>query len=368
LQKALDLDWKICWQIANVVRMSDPIEAASHVPSPAYLKRFLAAAEGAGVSSALTEKVRGASVKFDAMVQAHASDRSEFDNMVVACSNTEAGAAAEIASRRAAFRAESNTWGIQQDVVCHTSLIRRSDIPGRLDVCNVMTKLGLRRLRPGVAMMFHGYRMIADQNVYAGASRKALDPKAVERYGTHVLPEFCSKPLPEFETISLEGGWKTVNVRSDGVGRQSAVNLCLGDISYGVPPTQTAEGQIQQFGSWIPFPTRVHLWDCLLHRPSLGDTMPDFMLFRPRPGDSVDQMTAGGLHLPVRERFVKLGSGLDAVQTPDVPRYPAMLETATEALRWNPDEFDIYRLRLEYPALGTQSRIYFTVPELKNPE
>jgi hypothetical protein len=209
--------------------------------------------------------------------------------------------------------------------------------------------------------------MVADHKLYANASRKALDPRAVEIYGTHLLPEFCSKPLPEFETISADGGWKTVNVRSDGVGRQSAVNLCFGDVSYGVPLTQTSRGQIQQYGPWIPFPTRVHLFDCLLHRPSLGDIVPDFMLFRPKPGDSMDQMTAGGLHLPVRERFAKLGSGLDAVQTPDVPRYPAVLETATDALGWNPDEFDTYRLRIEYPALGTQSRIYFDVPELENP-
>lgn len=65
------------------------------------------------------------------------------------------------------------------------------------------------------------------------------------------------------------------------------------------------------------------------------------------------------LPLAERERYllrlsetpVFLGSGVNVLHTPDVPRYPEMAQHVLDKLGWNADEFEVYRCRIEYPVL-----------------
>lgn len=69
--------------------------------------------------------------------------------------------------------------------------------------------------------------------------------------------------------------------------------------------------------------------------------------------------TAQCQQLPIRERVVSLGSGADAVQTPEVPQYPEMFRYVCRILGWDPDEFDVYRLRLAFPVLSSDVKLQF---------
>src|SRR5689334_21225566 len=72
LQRALILDYRLCWQVFNVIRADDSLAVAARVPGPPSLKRLLSAADRRGAPPELTRAVRAAVDDFNAVVDAHA--------------------------------------------------------------------------------------------------------------------------------------------------------------------------------------------------------------------------------------------------------------------------------------------------------
>jgi hypothetical protein len=347
-----------------VVRFTDPIAVAPNIPTLASIKRFLTAAENAGVATSLTADVASACEQFDEMVATHADDRAEFDFMAASISPGEGSAAAELANRRNAYRAQSHIWGIQQDVMAVTAIVRRCDNGTGTDECDLVHKLGVRRLRAGAPMRVAALRKLQSADASSVVTRKPLEPDADLRFGAPVLPDFCSKPLQKFDVIQASDGWSNINVRSDAIGRRSAVNLVFGDASFGIPLATKPDGSPQfQHGGLLTVPTRLKIFTLMVHRPSFGKINPGCMMFRPVPGeDEADNLAAWGFQLPMREQVEMLGHGADAVATPDLPRSPSLIEHACQILSWDAEEFDVYRLRVEYPVLDTIVRVYFNFP------
>ncbi len=364
LQKSLKLDWKLCWQISNVVRFTDAMAIAPHIPTLASIKRFSTATESAGVSPSLTTDVVSTCQQFDEMVAMHAADRAEFDLMAASIFPGENSAAAELANRRSAYRAQSHIWGFQQDVMTVTAIVRGSPEGDVTDECDLNQKLGMRRLRAGAPMRVFGIRRLPTSQTDSFVSRRPLEPAAADVYGAPLLPDFCSNPLPKFDVIPASDGWNHFNLRSDAIGRRSAVNLAFGDVSFGIPLAAKAEGSRQfQHGGLLTVPTRLKIFTLMVHRPSFGVVSPGCLTFRPASGEGgIENIAALGFQLPMREQVEMIGSGADAAATPDVPRYPSLIEHACRILSWDADEFDVYRLRIEYPVLDTVVRVYFDVP------
>jgi hypothetical protein len=48
-----------------------------------------------------------------------------------------------------------------------------------------------------------------------------------------------------------------------------------------------------------------------------------------------------------------------ATDTPDCPDYSRLLQFVAEQMRWNLAEYDILRLRVEYPVMGSAIRVQF---------
>jgi hypothetical protein len=58
-----------------------------------------------------------------------------------------------------------------------------------------------------------------------------------------------------------------------------------------------------------------------------------------------------------------LGQGTSVLPTPDVPRYVEMADYVAERVRWDLDQFEVYRCRVEYPVMHSAVVIRFDLPK-----
>ena len=61
--------------------------------------------------------------------------------------------------------------------------------------------------------------------------------------------------------------------------------------------------------------------------------------------------------LPLTERAEYLGDGIDAARTPLIPRYADLLSYAMQRTGWRPEDFRVFRCRVDYPVLYTRIRL-----------
>jgi hypothetical protein len=69
--------------------------------------------------------------------------------------------------------------------------------------------------------------------------------------------------------------------------------------------------------------------------------------------------------LPFREKLLKLEGGVDGARMREVPRYNEMIEYVCEQMNWRSEDFDVYRVQIEYPLLHSRLLADF---ETKAPE
>ncbi len=358
LQRLLGIDYKICWQVFNVVRAPDLLTSAKHAPTAAALKRFLGAASQLGVDSHIVDSVRAASEKLGQVIKTHADNRDTFHSMVNGVSGADADA--DFQHRRAAYRAMSQIWGTQTDVHMSIAIVRRSTSGEGTDECMVTAKLGLRRLRPNVSLNVYGYRHHSSIALPTTIIRSPLDSESAKLYGAPLIAEFTSKPTPNLRTVTGPGGWTYLELANEGIGRKSAVDLTFGGVAYGVPYSVDTDGRkIFRAGTTFRAATGLHVANLLVHRPSFGDVEPELTAFLSSPGDESPAVARSAPQLPLSDKVVHLGRADKATATPDFARFPQLLADAARKVDWDLSEFDLFRARIEYPVLSTVIRLQF---------
>jgi len=179
----------------------------------------------------------------------------------------------------------------------------------------------------------------------------------------NVLEPFCSQPLPRFERLEMGGGFSSVVVRGDSIGNASSMTCFVGDVfrrAFGRYVDEHNRTQASQ--ALIRTPCELLVLDVLVHR-SLGwqqkpwlSVLSDHRGVDPIPlGRDCDRVSVAG-------RIVYLGKGVTVGATGEVPRYEEMLRYAMQLLGWNPDEFDVYRCRIEYPIMPSSVVLHFDLP------
>ena len=58
--------------------------------------------------------------------------------------------------------------------------------------------------------------------------------------------------------------------------------------------------------------------------------------------------------LPFAERLTRLDAGIDGARTREVPDYTDLVEYVCDRCRWRSADFDVYRVRVEYPLQFTR--------------
>jgi hypothetical protein len=357
LQRALGVDYKLCWQVLNITRTDNPLSVSQYVPGNSSTKKLIAAARALAVPEDVLQEVDQAMKEFQDVVATHSGDRRGFDSMVASISGGDAAESLALQHRRDAFRSESQIWGIQVETYLRQMIVRRSDDRQNIDSCFVNAKYGLSLLRRDVRPVIHGYRE-ASTNVVSADQIEPLDVAASRKYGAPVVAEFSSQPVPSFKTIQHSDGWIYSALDSDQIGRKSMVNLVFGGVTRNLR-IERDEKSVPSLmcGSTLIAPTVLGVMELIVHKPSFGEVIPQVRVYSTAAGMDVPEAMRLAQQFEIHEDVVTIGPANAISAVPEVPSYLSQLNYVFQELGWSPSEFDVFRLRIPYPILHTRARI-----------
>jgi hypothetical protein len=224
------------------------------------------------------------------------------------------------------------------------------------DAANLRVKLGIRRLRASANFPVNQTKHVTSDTQIEKSQdhlvKGTFDDETAEKYGAPIIGRFSSNPLPRFNTVTDIDGRIYTRIVGDNVGQTSAVDLVFGQTVFNAPLTSMSINGVRRmgFGSSLDIttPLAVLILDKLVHRPTFPNLDWEFTVHwvdNPAfPTGSEDDSA-----LPFCERIVKLDAGVDGARTHEVPQYIEMLELVCDRCKWKIEDFDVYRVRVEYP-------------------
>jgi hypothetical protein len=113
------------------------------------------------------------------------------------------------------------------------------------------------------------------------------------------------------------------------------------------------------FGAVVRTPSEVFVFDHFVHRDLFPDVQRELCVF----GELNSPITqSDDDRLPVSEKIEHLGHGVSAARTPDIPGYAQLLRSVFANAGWNPEEFDLFRIRMAFPPMPTSVVIRHDFP------
>ena len=366
LASALGIDTKLAWKIGRVISDADPFTAALYVPGPAGLKIFLRAARRRNVSKGLIASAEAAFGRFSALVHTHAGSRKAFDMMLAAHAQQDR-LRADLEHRRQMFEGSSYVWGVQARVKLRLDVVAPAADPMMYDVATIRGFVDLRRLRPDVPWRIsRGYSADEAGETHVDQARTPLAATAPGGMnGLPLLEDFCSKPLPKCRRVEAPQGVIEYELVEGAVGNTGIITCVIGELIRGVEPRYRTE-QYRDFSQGIHLrtPSELLVFDVLIHREVLGRPIePRLVAYSDLFSDRIAPRYRTCDALPVNERVEHLGTGLDAVDLVENPRYAELVQFTLDRAGWDAEEFDVFRVRMAYPPIPATLMITHELPD-----
>jgi hypothetical protein len=358
LARSLGVNTVLTSRILKAAQQHDPFAVAHMMPGPEPLRRLLEAATKRRVDRKLIKNANDAVDRFQQLIDAEAGDRSALD-AIISGWLPDAREKVELNAKQSAFRGVSQLLGTASDVAHDTIILfpslRRTD---RADDLVIFNTRGLRRMRRGFLMNY--------DTVHAGSPMLTLAGDPVDGLHGLLLEQFCSRPLPELHVVH-DGDVAQYTIASQEVGVQSAVDLVHATylpekrqirLPSGEPPHKIS------LAMGIDTPTKVFIFDVLLHRDIFPGQHPQLKLFRtagvfrssPTARRDMDR-------LDVQESVHALGEGLSQFRSADTPAHQEMIQFVCEKRGWDPNLLCGFRCRIDYPMYSSEISLEFDVPQ-----
>ena len=351
---------KLGWQIWNVVYDPEPLHGILSMPSERGLRAWRRAAVQTGLPADLLDGVDKAAQLYTGMVEKHASDRAMLE-MLLETSEPGVDIAAEERRRAQAFEGNSYIWGIRASTYLTTLVVHPSQRAGYIDMMRLHGLIGLVRTRPNVRWPF------AQAVVYSGhderfPQRVPLDPTdAVKQTGVPLMTKFCSQPLPPVQRVAGDHGMLEDELLPGPMGQTGESTIITGEVARELAPMfKTVPDEDAMFGTGVRTPCQTLVYDHLVHRSLFPDAQRELRVYSelisPVSRDERDL-------LQISERIQFLGSGLTRLRTAEVPQYMDLLTSALECAGWDPDDFELYRVRMRYPPMPVAVMLQHQMPD-----
>jgi hypothetical protein len=358
LQKCLDIDSKVAWQVFKIAKAEDPLEAVRYMPSMVSINRVVAAARVKGVSSEVLSAMEKAVSHYDAAGREHADGRASFTAMVSSMRGEDSAEAMTFQARRAAYRANCHLWGTQTGVYFSQCILRRMPT-GELKGATVTVKRDFRRLRVDALPISYGRGFVNSNGELVNRAEVPIDTDAAEEFGVPLLPEFCSDPIPRFGKPEIRNGWQIQFMLGDQIGKMGAIDLAIG-VCRDETPMQMSDGRkLAYTGFSGRVPTELAVVEFLTHRPSFGIVQPLFRVIPEMSAGLAAELERPTTKIPTFENVQNLGEFPGAPPVSELRDYTRMTRRALGHLNWAESEFDVHRVAIQYPLLHTISGLYF---------
>jgi hypothetical protein len=363
LEKTLGISASLAWQIHKFAHANDPLSEIRILPGPMAIKRFLDAASARGASASVIASVRAALDNVEHLIARHAENRREFKSLLSGL--TQDGAeAVDHKSRRAILEGQSHVLGYRADtnLCCFVSNPSRED-PLKMDSMVIRTITGIRRFREDVSIVVAEARSwYEDGSAYGTGPRPLVDDPTGE--GPGLIPEFCTQPLPIVKRVITSKDTPSLIVQPRGLGVESAIICSVGCLWPRINRYRTAYDRHATSQSAVRTPCKLLIHDLLVYRGLFEPLEPEVMIYTDHRGVDAAPVNRDCDRLPTHDRAVFMGAGIDVLKVDEIPYYQDLLRFALGRVGWKIDDFDVYRVRIEYPLMPSS---VFTQFELREP-
>jgi hypothetical protein len=353
VERILELDKKLAWQVYRIATSRELLGAGALVPGAAATRRLIQAAKCHGVSEQIQDRIRATTTAFHETVRRHASDRSSFDLMVSALTG-DGLTTRNDELKRTAFRTNRELLGKYCDTDVFTLIVHPGTEPNTVHMCSLRGMVNLYRLRPLTRLEISRHRF--DRSDGSVQTREALDEDISSTSPVALLSEFCSEPMPEIRQVESADGFVRSFAETSQLGLRSAVTCFLADVVRNSPLVTADEvhgtaaiGHIHE----VATPARLLLHDCLIDERVCRDIMPELRVITNRRDAGAWSGADPSVLLPVQEIVTRAGRGAQSAATPEVPHYSDMIDHVMNRLGWDPDRLLLFRSRIEHPVLDS---------------
>ena len=348
LQRLLNLDATLSWQISKVAGDGDVLSEGAAMPSRGSLDKFTAGAARHGVEADQIELLADAYGRFERLVKKHAGDRTTFNSLVTAAGGlSDEWVAADLQHRRNMYRGQSHAMGVQARTRLMAFVLAPDAGTGLYEMAVLNGYVNVRTLRALDRIRVYGARL---QVTEADPENAVVRWQPVEARDNFLFERFTSRPLPRLEFKSGTDGaerWAETALVRPEIGNVGTATVMFGERC-------TLRALPTHFERLNTLPTEVSILD-LIVPPGLLDGPPASSVFfgHPQPADRQPDV------LPVLgdAAVERLGVGADVLETPDVPEYVEMARAAARAMAINLTAHEVWRLRIEYPLYQSTARL-----------
>lgn len=339
LQRGLRVRAPLAWQVFRLARSEDVLGAVAFVPLADAMGKVLDAAERGGFSARAIGSVRDAYEKFEAVVARHAGNRATFEAMLSEGGGNEV---LDLKTRRAAFRASAQLWGIQARLTYRCMIMGIEDSEPALLSAIIQGSIGLRTLRAGRSLP------VCRRTITLTRSDK--DEEFIpESTGPWLLEDFCSAELPRIST-KRRGSVAHDFIEFSGVGLTAETDVFIATkLSGGMKATDEDAGVT----SMIRVPTDDYVANMLVPVGVVDTASAATRIFGCLEDVSAAETAHSDYLLHPARPAEYLGRSLDALMCPEFPRCPELIRFVLRELGRGREEFDIFRCHIRFPMLHT---------------
>jgi hypothetical protein len=353
---------KLGWQVWKVAYGDEPFLAARYMPSRKGIETWLTAAERLDVPAELVAGVREVSEAFERLTRTHATDREMLEMMFDSCGSHQ-DEQTDIRWRKQAFAGNSYIHGVHAKALVSAAFMHPSDGPddGYFDLARLHGLVQLVRTRPEVRWpIAQTVLQIRDESQTFRRTHLDRDVDVGEST-VPLLPQFCSDPLPQVTRQAGQAGLVEDVLEPGPVGQRGALTVMTGEIwrRAGRRYRVTTNGKAL-FGIGVRTPIELLQMDQYVHRALFGDVERRLKVFSelisPVARDEHDRVV-------VPEQVQALGRGLRRIHASEITRYSDMVRYVFERTGWNPDDFDVFRVRMQYAPIAVSVMMENDLPD-----
>ncbi len=361
LATLLGIDKVLASRVLKMTRAADGLEAIHRAPGPEPLRRVVRACERAGARGEASVRARETVDDFERLIRHEAGDRSALD-AVLSAWVPEARREFELRRKQAAFRAMSQLKGAQTDTLYAGVFLHPSADPERIDIAWLNGLFGVQRLRPGATVKLAARWMRADPDA---PPKRAISDGDSPATGSLLLEYFCSTPMPPI-AFDHAGDVTHCTLGGESFGASTTGDVVFAELGAGdMPRYVPRDADRKRFVyAEVSVPAKTLVLDAFIHK-DVATGPPELRTYdtafegianandRSRDIDVLDLL----------ESVENLGRGLARARAPGVPRHARMIADVCARLAWDPDAFDVYRTRVDYPLYGSQVTMLFPTRE-----